>query len=85
MQLPADPAPLRKLSMDSRAKLMSASSLHPAVAEVLRGLAVVPGMHYVLQCTHGTAYANILAQADLGIPLGPQQVCGPVLSTAMHC
>ena len=75
MQLPASPAPLRKLNLDSRAKLMSASSLHPAVSEVLRGLAVVPGMQYVLQCTQGAAYANLLAQADLGIPLGSQQVC----------
>ena len=53
---------------------MSAASLHPAVSEVLRGLAVIPGMSFVLQCTQGSAYARILAQADLGVPLGPQQV-----------
>ena len=57
---------------------MSASSLHPAVAEVLQGLAFVPGMQHVLQCLQGPLYASILAQADLGIPLGPQQVCNPV-------
>lgn len=71
---PANPAPLLKLSPESRAKLMSAASLHPAVSEVLRGLAVIPGMPFVLQCTQGPAYARILAQADLGVPLGPQQV-----------
>lgn len=71
---PANPAPLLKLSPESRVKLMSAASLHPAVSEVLRGLAVIPGMPVVLQCTQGPAFARILAQADLGVPLGPQQV-----------
>ncbi|KAL3133047.1 hypothetical protein ABBQ38_006953 [Trebouxia sp. C0009 RCD-2024] len=47
--------------------------MHAAVSEVLKSLAVVPGMPYVLQCTQGPAYARILAQADLGVPLGPQQ------------
>lgn len=70
----ANPIPLLKLSPESRAKLMSAASLHPAVSEVLRGLVMVPGMPLVLQCTQGPAYARILAQADLGVPLGPQQV-----------
>ena len=74
VDFPANPAPLLKLTPESRAKLMSAASLHPAVSEVLRGLAVIPGMPLLLQCTQGPAYARILAQADLGIPLGPQQV-----------
>ena len=74
MVVPITPAPLLQLSPESRAKLMSPANLHPAVSEVLKGLALVPGMTHVLQCTHGPAYARILAQADLGVPLGPQQV-----------
>ena len=84
--LPANPALLLKLSPESRAKLMSAANLHPAVTEVLRGLAVVPGMPCVLQCTQGPVYARILAQADLGVPLGPQQVhkfCSSRMATGM--
>ena len=69
-----NPAPLLKLSVEARAKLTSPASLHPALAEVLRGLAVVPGMQHVLRCTQGVAYASILAQADVGLPIGPQQV-----------
>ncbi|KAL3133056.1 hypothetical protein ABBQ38_006962 [Trebouxia sp. C0009 RCD-2024] len=73
MHFPAPPVPLLQLSPESRAKLMSAANMHAAVSEVLKGLAVVPGMPYVLQCTQGPAYARMLAQADLGVPLGPQQ------------
>lgn len=72
---PAGPSPLNPLTAESKAKLAANASQHPAVAEVLGGLAVIPGMHFVLQCTQGQAYARILAQADLGVPLGPKQVC----------
>ncbi|KAL3133044.1 hypothetical protein ABBQ38_006950 [Trebouxia sp. C0009 RCD-2024] len=81
MRFPATPARLLQLSPESRAKLMSPANLHPAVSEVLKGLAVVPGMPYVLQCTQGPAYARIWAQADLGVPLGPQQA--PQLHTLL--
>lgn len=77
---PASPAPLLQLSPESRARLVSSANLHPAVSEVLEGLALVPGMPYVLQCTQGPVYARILAQADLGVPLGPQQVHKSCLS-----
>ena len=67
-------SPLIRLTSESRAKLAATANFHPAVSEVLRGLALVPGMQFVLQCTHGLAYARILAQADLGVPLGSDQV-----------
>jgi len=72
---PAGPGALITLTPESKAKLAANASQHPAVAEVLGGLAVIPGMQFVLQCTQGQAYARILAQADLGVPLGPKQVC----------
>lgn len=72
---PAGPKALIPLTPESKARLAASASQHPAVAEVLGGLAVIPGMQCVLQCTHGQAYARILAQADLGVPLGPKQVC----------
>lgn len=65
---------LRQLSPAGTAALKSAA-MHPAVAEVLDSLALVPGMRFVLQCIAGPAYAKVLAGADLGIPLGQQQVC----------
>ena len=71
---PAGPSALVPLTPESKAKLAANASQHPAVAEVLGGLAVIPGMQIVLQCTQGQAYARILAQADLGVPLGPKQV-----------
>lgn len=72
---PAGPSALVPLTPESKAKLAANASQHPAVAEVLGGLAVIPGMQIVLQCTQGQAYARILAQADLGVPLRPKQVC----------
>lgn len=72
---PASPSSLIPLTIESKTKLAGSASQHPAVAEVLEGLAVIPGMQLVMQCTQGPAYARILAQADLGLPLGPQQVC----------
>ena len=74
-QLPAHDMPaLRHLSPAGTTALRSAA-MHPAVAEVLSSLALVPGMRFVLQCIAGPAYAKVLAGADLGIPLGQQQVC----------
>lgn len=71
--LPSAMPALQRLSVQSIAAVRSAA-LHPAVTEVLSGLALVPGMRFVLQCISSTAYARIVAGADLGIPLGPQQV-----------
>ncbi|DBA97235.1 TPA: hypothetical protein ACH3X1_014983 [Trebouxia sp. C0004] len=70
---PAGPSALIPLTPDAKAKLAASASQHPAVAEVLGGLAVIPGMQFVLQCTQGQAYARILARADLGVPVGPKQ------------
>ena len=72
-QPPSAMPALQTLSVQSIAGLRSAV-LHPAVSEVLTGLAVVPGMRFVLQCISSAAYARIVAGADLGIPLGQQQV-----------
>ena len=44
------------------------------MSEVLSGLAVIPGMQFVMQCTQGMAYQRMVAQADLGLCLGPDQV-----------
>ena len=75
-QPPSAVPALQRLSMQSIAGLRSAA-LHPAVSEVLTGLAVVPGMRFVLQCISSAAYARIIAGADLGIFLGQQQVSKP--------
>ena len=71
---------LLELDEEAKAELLANAQSHPAVAEVLAGLAVIPGMQLVMQCTQGSAYNRMVAQADLGLSLGPEQVCSMPLS-----
>lgn len=70
----AAPSALVKLGAETRAEHVAAAQSHPAVTEVLSGLAVIPGMQLVMQSTQGAAYKKIVAQADLGLCLGAEQV-----------